>query len=184
MRNKGIASLAAAFVAISMASCNTNGCLENRNSVPLAGFYDKATQEKVALDSVEVRGVGMPDDDPLSAAGNRISSIYLPMRAAENSTSWVFSYKWKDLDFAALNDTIAFEYDSTPYFASSDCGVIYKYKITRMACTSHLIDSVALVDSLITNVDIEQIKIYFRSNEQEEPENPEETQQPDPDSEE
>lgn len=159
----------------SATSCSSTGCLENRNSVPLAGFYD-GTGASVALDSLQITGVGMPDDDPLLAAGDRVSSIYLPMRSVQQSTAWVFSYKWKDLDFSELNDTLAFDYDTAPYFASTDCGVINKYRITRMSHTTHLIDSVVLADSLITNVDIEQIKIYFRTAEADEPEDTESEQ--------
>lgn len=164
----------AALVA-SASSCNSSGCLENRNSVPLAGFYE-GTGASVALDSLQITGVGMPVDDPLLAAGDRVSSIYLPMRSVQQSTAWVFSYKWKDLDFSELNDTLAFDYDTTPYFASTDCGVINRYRITRMSYTTHLIDSVVLADSLITNVDIEQIKIYFRTADADQPDEPEETE--------
>ena len=31
--------LTAAAVALGLAACNTSGCTENQNSIPLAGFY-------------------------------------------------------------------------------------------------------------------------------------------------
>ena len=40
---------------------------------------------------------------------------------------------------------------------------MYRYKITSVTYTTHLIDSVGIVDSLITNIDRERIRIYFRS---------------------
>lgn len=40
---------------------------------------------------------------------------------------------------------------------------MYHYKVTRFTYTRHLIDSVAMTDSLITNVDRETIKIFFRT---------------------
>ncbi len=151
-----------------LAACNTNGCLENRNSVPLAGFYSSATLKSITVDSVQITGEGMPEDDPLLKAGERVSQVYLPMRSTRPSTSWVISYKQKDLDLPELNDTLTFDYDSAPYFAGNECGVVYYYEITRMEHTCHLIDSVAVSDSLITNFDMERIHIYFRTAEPEE----------------
>lgn len=151
-----------------LSACNTNGCLENRNSVPLAGFYSSSTLRKMAPDSLQITGDGMPADDPLYSQTQRANSVYLPMRSTRNSTSWVFSYKQKALDFPENNDTITFDYDSTPYFAGNECGVVYYYHITHFYYTTHLIDSVAVTDSLITNVDIERIQIYFRTAEPEE----------------
>lgn len=162
MRNSRIGIFLIALLMLA-AACNSSGCLENRNSVPLAGFYDASTGSAITLDSVQITGLGMSDDDPLSAAGTSISTIYLPMRSTEQSTTWIFSYKWSYLDYPQLCDTLSFDYTSTPYFASNDCGVIYKYLITHFSYTTHLIDSVALSDSLITNVDKEQIQIYFRT---------------------
>lgn len=169
MRNLLGILMALALMAMAV-GCNTNGCLENRNSVPKAGFYGSADVKAMTLDSVAIVGLGMADSLPLSAAGQRISSIYLPMRSTETETGWVFQYKWKVLDYEQLYDTLVFRYDSAPFFSSNECGVIFKYHITSMQYTRHLIDSIALVDSLITNVDIEQIKIYFRTAEEEEPE--------------
>lgn len=42
---------------------------------------------------------------------------------------------------------------------------MYRYSIEKLNYTTHLIDSVGLVDSLITNADIETIRIYFRTEE-------------------
>lgn len=145
-------------------SCNTNGCLENRNALPYAGFYDSSTGSSITVDSVEIYGLGMSEDDPLSAAGERISALYLPMRSTQPTTGWIFAYKWAYLDSSIYNDTIVFDYTSTPRFASEECGVIYDYHITQFTYTKHLIDSVVVSDSLITNIDTERIHVYFRTS--------------------
>lgn len=159
---------AAVAAAVALAACNTNGCLENRNSVPLAGFYSYSTLKPITVDSVQITGLDMPEDDPLLKAGTSANQIYMPMRSTRPSTTWVLSYKQKALDRAELNDTLTFDYESKPFFAGNECGVVYYYDIKRMAHTRHLIDSVALTDSLITNVDMERIQIYFRTAEPEE----------------
>lgn len=154
-------AFAAVAVAMLVGGCNTSGCLENRNSVPLAGFYASGSDNQITLRNVQINGLGN-DTVAILEPSQRASQVYLPMRSTQSSTSWVISYKDEELDGPEYNDTISFHYDSEPYFASEECGVIYKYHIRQLDATSHLIDSVVLADSVITNVDIEQIRIYFR----------------------
>ncbi|MBP2691403.1 MAG: hypothetical protein J6B44_06230 [Muribaculaceae bacterium] len=155
--------IAASLVAVAaVSSCNTNGCTENRNAVPLAAFFDSANEEKIQLDSLDISGVDAPNDTVLSAAGERISQVYLPMRPTHQSVKWCIAYKWRELDDPSLNDTLTLVYTSRPYFASEECGVYYRYSITDMECTDHLIDWVEIVDSVITNIDKVYLNIYFR----------------------
>ena len=49
---------------------------------------------------------------------------------------------------------------------------MYHYLITDYAYTTHLIDSVAVTDSLITNIDHETIQIFFRTAEPSQPDDP------------
>ncbi len=166
MRSLTRAFLVLAFAAAALQACNTTGCLENRNAIPLAGFYSSDSVPKaITLDSVQVMGLGVRNDSLLVEAGTQVSTLYLPMRSTQLSTGWVFSYKWSYLDYTWLNDTIVFEYTSSPRFASEECGVIYDYHILKCTYTTHLIDSVRLTDSLITNIDQERIHIYFRTDE-------------------
>lgn len=77
-------------------------------------------------------------------------------------------YIQPDLDNPAFNDTVSFEYTSQPFFASQECGAMYIYKIKRVEHTTHLLDSVVVVDSTITNTDIERLRFYFRTAESDE----------------
>ncbi len=157
-----LAAMAAIAVGLSMASCNTSGCTENRNAVPLAQFFNASTDAVIALDSIEITGVSQPRDSVLSEPGSAISQVYLPMRPTHDNVAWCFAYKWRSLDYYELNDTITFAYTSLPFFASADCGAYYKYRITELTYTDHLIHHVELVDSLVTNVDKVYVNIYFR----------------------
>ena len=40
---------------------------------------------------------------------------------------------------------------------------MFRYSISRISHTHNLIDSVALLDSTVTNLDLELIRIYFRT---------------------
>lgn len=152
----------AAVIATALKSCNTSGCTENRNAVPLAAFFNSSTGDPISLDSISIFGVGQVNDSVLSAAGTVVSQVYLPMRPTANTVTWCLSYKWKNLDDPRLNDTLVLDYKSTPFFASDECGAYYKYEVDRMQYTDHLIDSVVVVDSLITNVDKVYLNIYFK----------------------
>lgn len=150
---------------VSAASCGSGGCLENGSTLPLAGLYSSYSGSAITLDSLEVRGIGAPNDSLLVDPSSRVNSIYMPFRADYESVSWVFSIKMRDYDYPELYDTLTFSYQTIPYFASADCGAMYIYRVTSYSVTHHLIDSVVVTDSLFTNVDREQIKIYYRTSE-------------------
>lgn len=160
---KTAAILAAAALAVTLAGCNTSGCLDNQSSVPLAGFYD-AEGRAVSIDSLAVYGVGAPGDSILYYGDGPLSEAYLPLRAAATRVQWCLRYMQAALDRPALIDTLTFTYRAVTYFASEQCGAMYRYHVSSLAHTSHLIDSVALADSVITNVPSQQIKIYFRTS--------------------
>lgn len=149
-------------------ACNSSGCLDNGSALPLAGFYSSSTAKSISVDSLQISGVGAPGDSILHEKG-AISQIYLPFKADAPEVKWVFAYKQKALDRPELYDTLTFRYSTIPYFASEECGAMYIYRVEDYSCTDHLIDSVKLIDPLITNVELERIQIYFRTA-QEEPE--------------
>lgn len=150
--------IALIFVAI---GCNTSGCLENQSSIPLAGFYNSATGAAISIGSVNIGGVDAPNDSLLLAMGTSASEVYLPLRFSKDVTSFYIQYDTLGL----WADTITMAYTALPYFASEECGAMYRYTINRLTYTTLLIDSVTLIDSLITNADIERIRIYFRVEE-------------------
>ena len=155
-----------------MASCSATGCTDNQNSLPLAGFYSMSTGSSITVDSLAIEGIGAPDDSLLLSPSSRVSSLYLPFRSSRDITSYCIQYKQKQLDYPELYDTLTFRYDAIPFFASEECGAMYHYKVTSYTYTRHLIDSVAMLDSLITNVDRESIQIYFRTAEEDTPDTP------------
>lgn len=154
----------AAAALVAAAACNETGCLDNRSSIPYAGFYSYQTGAKIVLDSVEIGGVGAPHDSLLMKASDRYSNLYLPFRFEHDNTAFFIRYVSEALNYASLVDTLSFVYTSEPVFVSADCGAMYRYKVVNMSYTRHLIDSVALLDSLITNVDTERLQIFFRTS--------------------
>ncbi len=154
---------------IAGAACNTTGCLDNRNAIPRAAFYSSENGQQVSLSTLMVWGIGTPNDSVLLESGNVANELYLPMRSEHSSVQWCFHYTQSNISGLENNDTITLDYTSTPYFASAECGASYRYNITRCHTTTHLIDSVVVIDSLITNVDMVRIGIYLRTAQAEEP---------------
>lgn len=151
--------IVAAMVA-TFAACNTGGCYDNQSAVPLVEFLDTAGTS-LTLQGVEIRGIGAPNDSLLVASTESSSQIYMPLRSTEQSVTWNFHYVTDSNDDGNYDDRITFEYTSKPYFASDECGAFYEYEITGYSYTTNVIDSVAVTDSLITNVDNVRISIYF-----------------------
>ncbi len=162
--------------------CNTQGCTDNHSALPLMGFYSSTTESSIVLDSLAIGGVGAPDDSLLIQSGQSVKSLYLPFRYDESTTSFRFHYDYKEqgLDDPAIDDIVTFSYTSEPYFASEECGAYYIYRITSVDYTTHLIERVEIVDSIINNIDMERIKVFFRTidpgtpDDDDDPENPDE----------
>ena len=159
-----ISSIIVAIVAMATVSCNSSGCTDNQSSLPMAGFYSSVTNAAISISQLEIYGVGAPNDSVLYHSGQALTQVYLPFRSSTEKTSFVFHYTQGQLDSEEFNDTLTFTYKSIPYFASEECGAMYRYQITKIEQTYHVIDSVTMTDSLVTNIEKERIKIYFRTS--------------------
>lgn len=169
---KSLAGILLVICAAALAACSSDGCFDNRSAIPLADFYSSESDSPISLNIIEISGVDVPGDSILLAGGTAASSIYLPMRSTKNETAWCLHYTQENISMPELNDTVSFVYDSEPYFASVECGAMYRYNIKEVRNTTHLLDSVTVLDSLITNVDRSYFRFYFRTAP--EPETPEE----------
>lgn len=147
-----------------LSSCNTSGCTDNQSALPLAGFYSAGSGAAISISTLEIYGVGAPGDSVLYQAGEALSIAYLPFRSTGETTSYVFHYTQEGIDDDAFNDTLTFSYTSSPFFASEQCGAMLNYEIKNLRYTDHIIESVEITDSLVTNTDRERIKVYFRTS--------------------
>ncbi len=153
-------SLALSPLILFVQGCNTTGCLDNRSSLPIAGFFSYETGGSISIDSISIGGLGAPNDSLILSTGTQASQVYLPFSSETDGVRFVISYNWK---YAPFPDTLTFRYDTTPYFVSEECGAMYRYRITHFEHTSNLLDSMAVVDSLITNVEHVNIKLFYRT---------------------
>ena len=165
LRAKNNLCLLAVSILLTFSACISGECLDNKNSLPLAGFYSSLADPKaITLSDLTVYGYGAPGDSVLLQSGSRVSSLYLPFRIDEPETTYIFHYEQEGIDDERYNDTITFKYEIVPYFVSAACGSIYKYKVESIEHTRHLIDSVVCTapQNTIDNVAVENLRVYFR----------------------
>lgn len=158
--NKALTYIAIATVAATAATaCNSTGCLDNQSAIPLAEYRSSLTGKAVQASGITIHGIGAPGDSVLLEGSQNVSQVYLPMRSTATATAWCLTYA--DTVRPLPTDTIVFDYESRPYFASDECGAMYIYSVRSVRTTHTRIDSVVMLDTLITNVDRVTVAIYF-----------------------
>ena len=146
-----------------VSACSNSECYDNKNSLPLAGFYSSTVSPKaISLDSISILGIGAPGDSVLQDSVRSLSEVYLPFRIDQNSTTYQIRYLGGTAGLLKIMDEITFNYDIVPMFVSSACGAVYYYKMKSIEHTENFIDSVVCPTGEITNANIENLKIYFR----------------------
>ncbi|MGM9803700.1 MAG: DUF6452 family protein [Muribaculaceae bacterium] len=157
------AAMLVGLMAIAATSCNSDGCTTGVTSLPLAVFYSAETQKTIAVDSISVYGVDAPGDSMLVRCGRNVSRVYLPLRISQSEVQYVFHYDQTAICNPLLNDTLTISYDAVPYFESADCGVFYIFDVNNYTHTKHIIDSVSIPYNRISNMDVETVRIFFRT---------------------
>ncbi|MCM1310475.1 MAG: DUF6452 family protein [Bacteroides sp.] len=138
-----------------LASCSGEGCTNNRNSIPLAGFYELDTEQQVSVSRMPIYGVGAPNDSSLVDTARSSQQVYLPLRGNQTQAAFVF-------DGGPLKDTLTINYESYPYYDGEDCGAMWRYLIHNVSHTNNFIDSILVTDPLITNIERERLMIFLK----------------------
>ncbi len=92
-----------------------------------------------------------------------VTSMSLPLRFYESSTTMVLSYALSAADTlltAGSKDTVTFSHDNTVYFLSMDCNYAVRQKLTGVSYTTHHIDSIVVTNPTANSDGTENIKIY------------------------
>lgn len=91
-----------------------------------------------------------------------MSQLYLPFRIDSDETVYRFSAQGADsLAGSEISSTVTFRYSRRAKFVSRECGVSYVYTLEDVSCSGLLIDSVVPLTDEITNVNEENMRIYF-----------------------
>ncbi len=156
-----IAATAALLVLLASgaSSCGDDSCRDNGSSLPLAACYVGSSQQTVT--GLTIMGIGVPGDSLLLDSAT-VNEVYLPLRASTTSTSFRLRRAVTANGVTTFyNDTLTLEYQSIEFFHSVECGAMFNFDVEHVSCTDHGIDSVVLVNNLITNSRRPALRIYF-----------------------
>lgn len=154
-----VIALIAAAVCI-VGGC-TPECLDLKNSIPRAGFYDydATTETALTLPSVTIYGIGAPGDSAL-LRNTSAKLVYLPLRLNVNECRYVIHYSYGGYNDDASNDTVSLAYTPLPQFVSHECGALYFFKLDEVTHTNHLLRNVTHSDT-VKNIDVEYLQFFF-----------------------
>lgn len=145
------------FLLLALMSGCTADCTDNKNTLPLAGFYSSLEPgKKVAYSGIEIVGIGAKGDSLITESGSSREDVYLPFKIDNDTTAFLFTE-----ESTGLSSEVTFIYSRTPRFVSEACGVSYIFDIRDIDVKGDLIDSVVCPQGYINNDNIENLKIYF-----------------------
>lgn len=163
-----ISGLCVTFALLALAgvvsgSCSRDECLENKSTIPKMGFYDASfPDQKVRLDSTAIYALGGPADSFILDSLRSAASVTLPLNLDADTTTLIFDYAQKQLKQFGVRDTVRLRYSRTPYFVSSACGVSYRIMVESVKFSKNIIDTVTVPEPLITNVEHQNVQVFFR----------------------
>jgi hypothetical protein len=114
-----------------------------------ASFYNSTTNKPVSSQAT-VQGIGL---DSLLVYETSINEVLLPL-TVKDTTHYII---W----FDSKSDFITFIHETTLKYASMESGFYYEYKLRSVGFTQNRIDSVEIIDSLVTTKWHENIKLYI-----------------------
>lgn len=115
----------------------------------LASFYNSATNQTMSPVTM-VQGVGA---EGLLFGDTAISKMLLPL-TSRDTTRYVI---WLD----STSDSLTFIHETTQKYASVESGFYYEYKLLAVEHTQNRIDSIRIIDSLVTTKWNENINLYI-----------------------
>lgn len=140
-------------------SCSDDSCHDNGSSLPLATCYEGTSQTTVG--GLTIMGIGVPGDSLLTDSA-ALSEVYLPLQVSATTTRYAITrWVYRGTVLACFHDTITFDYQPIEYFHSIECGAMFNFNIKHVSTTTHAIDSVVLLNNLITNARTPSLRIYF-----------------------
>lgn len=140
-------------IALLLISCTQGSCFEETESFLKASFYSSTTKKIAAPANLTVSGVN--DTTKVYNKATKVSHANLPLNASEPSCSFI-------VIIDGVTDTVKFLYDTYPHLISKECGYTYYHTLDSASrSTFHAIDSIKIINKTITNLNVENIRIYY-----------------------
>ena len=130
------------------------GCKEVFEEPPQAflyGTFYNSTTNLAISPTITLQGVG---HESLLYDEDSTLNLLLPL-TIKDTTQYII---WID----SMADSLTFVHETTRKLASVETGFYYEYKLLSVAFTQTRIDSITIVDSLVTTQWNENIKLYIQ----------------------
>ena len=152
------------FIILAITSCSVDTeCRQQINGVvgvQLQGDSLRLNADSSAYDTVsftQIRGLivhGLEHDSLLADGLTSISTLQLPLKKKADTTAFVLS-------LAGIEDTLLIAYTRELSYVSLACGCAVLSTIDTLDFTTHFIDSVELINTAVTTVKENHLKLYF-----------------------
>lgn len=134
-------------------SCTQGSCFEETESYLKASFYSYTTKKNTAPTSLTLSGLN--DTTKIYNKATGVIHGLFPLNASEPSCIFIIIIN-------GVSDTVKFQYDTYPHLISKECGYTYYHTLESEPVQSyHAIDSIGIINKTITNLNVENIRIYY-----------------------
>lgn len=101
-------------------------------------------------------------DSFVSIVDSAINTLGAPLNPATDS----IRYSFKSDISSNVADTITFYYTPTIHFINNSCGYTYYYNLQNVKITTHMLDSFAIINSVVSgsNTNGSNVYFYFKKN--------------------
>lgn len=142
---------------ICICSCHDSYTICNSSKVVnfTAGFYRHTGGVDVSQPAPSFSLFLLNGSSPVYSTVVNATSFTLPLNPATDSAKYLISVT------GSSPDTLTIVYTTQSVNLSLDCGNIFENNITALRTTTHTLDSVKIVQPVITNEPLENARIYF-----------------------
>lgn len=139
-------------------SCGESDCSLSTISYARFDFLDGKTQKSVALtNGAMITGfINFEDTLIVDTVFNQAESYMSVPLSYTNQTMYVMHYS------ETLRDTIRLIHKNIPFVSDIECGSMMFYLVEDFSYTTHVLDSVTLVNPEINNEEKKNFNIYYR----------------------
>lgn len=144
-------------------SCGESDCSLSTISQARFDFLDSKTNKNVALtNGVMISGIATINNSAIvDTLFNQAESYMTLPLSYTNQTTYVMHYS------ETLRDTIWLTHKNIPFVGDIECGSMMYYKIEDLNYTTHVLDSVTLVNPEINNEEKKNFNIYYHATDSE-----------------
>ncbi len=142
-----------AVLPLMVLSCTAGSCFDETEAYVKASFYNNTARKLQAPDSVSLYGLNM-SDNKIYDKTTGLQPAHIPLNNSSDTCRFVITIN-------GIADTLEFRYISYPHLISKECGVSFYHQLDTVLHTKHTIDFIYLSRKTITNVNEENIRIFY-----------------------